>query len=237
MNIYLRPLGDSLAKALAPKSEYALKVAEERADSISKIEEEFGVAGVALATFGYILYDVKMALEEFSWGVLNALSKVYLWPIDKLGDLIGVDLPGSLNELMDEVFGIKGGFQGIREWSRTPGLARQRTTLKRTSWRAWTDRRLRDCWARIGSALNDAGDAVSRFGSQRGTASPRRSGIRHYAKRLWQLVYEPLKGTETAQATLSGIGNTFTFQSPTPLKTSVGGLNALHNAIASCSTV
>lgn len=164
-DIYLRPLGDSLAKALAPKSEYALKVAEKRADSIAKIDEEFGVAGAALATFGYILYDVKMALWEFNYGVWDTLSKVYMWPIDKLGDILGVDLPGSLSELLEEVFGITGGFQGVREFLEDDLPARLQEAADNFKKNFMTGvQQIADTFSEVGdrlwSALSNAGNVI-----------------------------------------------------------------------------
>lgn len=115
-DIYLRPMGDAIARMLQPMSERAIEKAEERNELFSKMEEDWGPVATVLGTVGFALYDVKMALWEFNWGVWNALSKVYLWPMDKLGDLLGVDLPSSLNELMETVFGIKGGFAGVQDF-------------------------------------------------------------------------------------------------------------------------
>lgn len=115
-DIYLRPMGDAIARMLQPASERALEKAEERSELFEQMEQDWGPVATVLATVGFALYDVKAALWEFNYGVWNALSKVYLWPMDKLGDLLGVDLPGSLTELLDQVFGIKGGFSGIQDW-------------------------------------------------------------------------------------------------------------------------
>ena len=115
-DIYFRPMGDAIAKMLQPMSERAIEKAEERSELFAKMEADYGPVATVLGTVGFALYDVKAALWEFNYGVWNALSKVYLWPIDKLGELLGVDLPGSLTELLDSVFGIKGGFAGVQEF-------------------------------------------------------------------------------------------------------------------------
>lgn len=149
--LYLRPMGDAIARMLQPMSERALEKAEQRAERLNKIDEEWGPVGTILATAGFTLYDVQSALLEFSYGVWNALSKVYLWPIDKLGELIGVDLPGSLDELLEQVFGIKGGFQGIQDWME--GLPESLAGLGT------------EVWNGITGAFSDAWDEITGFGS------------------------------------------------------------------------
>lgn len=115
-NIYLRPMGDALARMLQPSSEAALELAEQRSELFAKMEQDYGPVATILATVASALADAWMALFEFQWGVTNALSKVIMWPIDKLGEMLGVDLPGSLNELLEEMFGIKGGFSGVKDY-------------------------------------------------------------------------------------------------------------------------
>lgn len=120
MNIYLRPLGDSLARVLQPMSEYAIKTSEERSKIFESLDKQFGLAGTALGTFMFGLTDAYTALAKFHFGVLDALSRVLLWPIEQIGKMLGVDLPGSLTELLDKMFGIKGGFDGIFQWLENP---------------------------------------------------------------------------------------------------------------------
>lgn len=149
MNIYLRPLGDSLARVLAPQSEYAIEMADARAKVLEDLDKQFGFVGVALGTFGFGLYDVYTALFQFSAGVMDGLSQILMWPIDKLGDMIGVDLPGSLNELLENLTGIKGGFSGVKKWLE--GLADP--AIKEKIWKGITD------------AFQGAWDKLSGFGS------------------------------------------------------------------------
>ena len=112
--IYLRPMGDAIARMLQPTSEAALELAEARSELFAQMEDDYGPVAVILATVSSALSDAWMALGEFQYGVWNALSKVTMWPIDKLGDMLGVDLPGSLDELLEKLFGISGGFDGIK---------------------------------------------------------------------------------------------------------------------------
>lgn len=221
-DIYLRPMGDAIAKMLQPMSERAIERAEERAELFSKMEEDWGPVATVLATVGFALYDVKAALFEFNYGVWNALSKVYLWPIDKLGDLIGVDLPGSLTELLEQVFGIKGGFAGIQEWFE--GLPESLG-----NWFSDTNQAVKDAAQRAVDALTGFGswlwEKITTFvGDPLGT-------LANLGSWLWGKITSFIS---SPMSTLAG----FSSWLYNKLKDALGGLPAMaykafHNAVAS----
>jgi len=113
MNIYLRPMGDALAKMLAPSSEYAIEQAESRAEFFEDMGNQFGPLGTIIATVTAGFGDLWMGLFRFQYGVADVLSQIVLWPLEQIGKMIGVDLPNSLSGLLESLFGIKGGFDGV----------------------------------------------------------------------------------------------------------------------------
>lgn len=221
-DIYLRPMGDSIARMLQPMSERTLEKSEERAELFEKMEQDWGPVATVLATVGFALYDVKAALFEFNYGVWNALSKVYMWPIDKLGDLIGVDLPGSLTELLEQVFGIKGGFAGIQDWFE--GLPESLG-----NWFSDTNQAVKDAAQRAVDALTGFGswvwDKITEFvGDPLGT-------LANLGTWLWDKITGFIS---SPMATLAG----FSSWLYNKLKNALGGLpaeayKAFHNAVAS----
>ena len=223
MNIYLRPMGDAIAKMLQPMSEREIERAEDRARLFEQMEQDWGPVAVILGTVGFALYDVKAALWEFNYGVWNALSKVYLWPMDKLGDLLGVDLPGSLTELLDQMFGIKGGFAGIQEFFEKglPEKLGQMGENFKTNFMAGVDQ-IVSFFGTVGDALKSTlTNALSTIGST----------LSGFGSWLWSGITSALSG---AWSTISGFG-TWIYKS---LKNALGGIGneaykAFHNAIAS----
>ena len=223
MNIYLRPMGDAIAKMLQPMSERDIERAEDRARLFEQMEQDWGPVAVILGTVGFALYDVKAALWEFNYGVWDALSKVYLWPMDKLGDLLGVDLPGSLTELLDQMFGIKGGFAGIQEFFEK-GLPEKLGEMGenfKTNFMAGVDQ-IVSFFGTVGDALKSTlTNALSTIGST----------LSGFGSWLWSGITSALSG---AWSTISGFG-TWIYNS---LKNALGGIGndaykAFHNAIAS----
>jgi len=143
--------------------------------------------------------------------------------MDKLGDLLGVDLPGSLTELLDQMFGIKGGFAGIQEFFEKglPEKLGQMGENFKTNFMAGVDQ-IVSFFGTVGDALKSTlTNALSTIGST----------LSGFGSWLWSGITSALSG---AWSTISGFG-TWIYNS---LKNALGGIGndaykAFHNAIAS----
>jgi len=222
-DIYLRPMGDSIARLLQPSSEEWLELSEARSELFAQMEEDYGPVAVILATLATALGDAWTAVLEFQWGMLNALSSIVMWPIDKLGDMLGVDLPGSLDELLEKLFGITGGFDGIKKAVMED--------LPEKLGEAW------DGMAKwFESGIAEIGEAIGGFGtwlwnSITGAIGNIAEAVSGFGSWIWSGITGALSG---AWSTISGFG-TWIYNS---LKTALGGIGyeaykAFHNAIAS----
>ena len=217
VNIYLRPLGDAIAKMFAPSSERAIEKAEKRSEAITQLEEDYGAIGALLGTFGFGLVDAYSAIAEFQYGVMNAMSKIAMWPLKKLGDLIGIKIPGSLSELQESIFGIEGGFQGLKEWFEgLPDVLSKRLNeawenIKSGLSNAWSNLSNlgSDIWNGITGTLNNAWSVLSNFGSWLWTKitdafSGAWSIISNFGSWIWEKITGALSG---AWSIISNFGN------------------------------
>lgn len=222
-DIYLRPMGDAIARILQPSSEEWLELSEARSELFAQMEEDYGPVAVILATLATALGDAWTAVLEFQWGMLNALSSIVMWPIDKLGDMLGVDLPGSLDELLEKLFGITGGFDGIKKAVMED--------LPNKLGEAW------DGMAKwFESGIAEIGDAIGGFGTWLWNSITQGIGniaeaVSGFGSWIWSGITGALGG---AWSILTGFG-TWLFDSIKSALGNVGGLayKALHNAIAS----
>ena len=164
--------------------------------------------------------------------------------MDKLGDLIGVDLPGSLTELLEQLFGIKGGFAGVKEWFESlPASvgkwfsdtnekvkeAGQRVVDALSGFGSWL-------WAQITKFVGDSLGTLSNFGGwlwDRITTSVSSAWttLSGFGSWIWEKVKSAINNT---WADITGFG-TWLFNSLKSALGSVGslGYKAFHNAIAS----
>lgn len=218
LNMFLRPLGDSLAKALSPVSEYAIEQADAMAEFVESADEQFGVIGAAIATYFSwqgmqyaAVGNMVLGLGELVWNTISGLGQ---WIFDSISGVISggisslADFGGwVLDSILDALGPLGDDLRGIGGW-----LWEKITGVFTAAWNAisglgpWL-------WNGITGIFSGAWGAISGFGTW-----------------LWNSITGALTG---AWNVLSGLGSNL-FNS---IWNSIKGIGneaykAFHNAIA-----